>query len=218
VLVHEVIVDPRGPVDRLCGLGLGGNGGPPWPGGVDEDDLPADGGRQGADRAWQAFLRRFDIEHTFRFLKQHLGWTKPKLRDPAAADRWTWLVIAAYAQLWLARDRAADTRLPWQRPCDPGVSPPPASAGGFAASAGNSPSPPARRNPQGRAPGGPPAPGTSGLPPATTSARPSNARSPRRRPAGRKVKQKAKCAEVELAAAEPDFAGLAVKLAIGYQQ
>jgi hypothetical protein len=75
---------------------------------------------EGADRAWQAFLRRFDIEHTFRFLKQHLGWTKPKLRDPAAADRWTWLVIAAYAQLWLARDLAADTRLPWQRPCEPG--------------------------------------------------------------------------------------------------
>jgi hypothetical protein len=72
------------------------------------------------DRAWQAFLRRFDIEHTFRFLKQHLGWTKPKLRDPAAADRWTWLVIAAYAQLWLARHLAADNRLPWQRPCPPG--------------------------------------------------------------------------------------------------
>ena len=75
---------------------------------------------EGADRAWQAFLRRFDIEHTFRFLKQHLGWTRPKLRDPAAADRWTWLVIAAYAQLHLARDLAADTRLPWQRPCEPG--------------------------------------------------------------------------------------------------
>src|SRR5262249_11493751 len=26
------------------------------------------------DRCWQAFLRRFDIEHTFRFLKQVLGW------------------------------------------------------------------------------------------------------------------------------------------------
>ena len=50
------------------------------------------------DRCWQAFLRRFDIEHTFRFLKQVLGWTAPKLRDPAAADRWTWLTIAAYAQ------------------------------------------------------------------------------------------------------------------------
>jgi hypothetical protein len=72
------------------------------------------------NRAWQAFLRRFDIEHTFRFLKQQLGWTRPKLRDPAAADRWTWLIIAAYAQLHLARDLAADIRLPWQQPCPPG--------------------------------------------------------------------------------------------------
>ena len=51
------------------------------------------------DRTWQAFLRRFDIEHTFRFLKQVLGWTAPKLRDPAAADRWTWLILACYIQL-----------------------------------------------------------------------------------------------------------------------
>jgi hypothetical protein len=72
------------------------------------------------NRAWQAFHRRFDIEHTFRFLKQQLGWTRPKLRDPAAADRWTWIVIAAYAQLHLARDLAADIRLPWQQPCQPG--------------------------------------------------------------------------------------------------
>ena len=72
------------------------------------------------DSAWQAFLRRFDIEHTFRFLKQVLGWTRPKLRDPAAADRWTWLIIACYAQLRLARTLAEDLRLPWQRPCPPG--------------------------------------------------------------------------------------------------
>jgi CHAT domain-containing protein len=26
------------------------------------------------DRCWQAFLRRFDLEHTFRLLKQTLGW------------------------------------------------------------------------------------------------------------------------------------------------
>jgi DDE superfamily endonuclease len=69
---------------------------------------------------WQAFLRRFDIEHTFRFFKQVLGWTRPKLREPAAADRWTWLIIACYAQLRLARHLAADLRLPWQRPCPPG--------------------------------------------------------------------------------------------------
>ena len=72
------------------------------------------------DRTWQAFLRRFDLEHTFRFLKQVLGWTRPRLRDPAAADRWTWLVIAGYAQLYLARPLATDIRLPWQRPCPPG--------------------------------------------------------------------------------------------------
>ena len=72
------------------------------------------------NRAWRAFLRRFDIEHTFRYLKQAPGWTRPKLRDPAAADRWTWLVIAAYVQLHLARTLADDIRLPWQQPCAPG--------------------------------------------------------------------------------------------------
>ena len=75
------------------------------------------------DRAWQAFLRRFDIEHMFRFFKQVLGWTRPKLRDPAAADRWTWLILAGDAQLRLARHLAADIRLPWQRPAPPGPTP-----------------------------------------------------------------------------------------------
>jgi hypothetical protein len=72
------------------------------------------------DRCWQAFLRRFDLEHTFRLFKQVLGWTAPKIRDPQAADRWTWLIIAAYAQLRLARPLAADLRLPWERPAPPG--------------------------------------------------------------------------------------------------
>ena len=67
-------------------------------------------------RLWQAYLRRFDIEHTFRFIKSQLGWTRPLLRDPAAADRWTWLIIAAYDQLYLARPAAAAVRLPWQPP------------------------------------------------------------------------------------------------------
>jgi hypothetical protein len=72
------------------------------------------------NRTWQAYLRRFDLEHTFRFFKQVLGWTRPQLRDPAAAGRWTWLVIACYAQLRLARNLAAGIRLPWQPPCPPG--------------------------------------------------------------------------------------------------
>ena len=72
------------------------------------------------DRLWQAFLRRFDLEHTFRLFKQVLGWTAPKLRDPAAADRWTWLIITCHAQLRLARPLADDLRLPWERPAPPG--------------------------------------------------------------------------------------------------
>ena len=70
-------------------------------------------------RLWQAYLRRFDIEHCFRFLKQQLGWTAPMLRSPGAADRWTWLIIACWNQLWLARPLAAGLRLPWQRPLQP---------------------------------------------------------------------------------------------------
>jgi hypothetical protein len=72
------------------------------------------------DRLWQAFLRRFDLEHTFRLFKQVLGWTAPKIRDPHAADRWTWVIIAAHAQLRLARPLAADLRRPWERPAPPG--------------------------------------------------------------------------------------------------
>jgi hypothetical protein len=61
------------------------------------------------DLLWQAFLRRFDIEHTFRMLKQTLGRTSPKLRNPHAADRWTWLLLAAYTQLRLACGLAGAT-------------------------------------------------------------------------------------------------------------
>ncbi len=72
------------------------------------------------DRWWQAFLRRFDLEHTFRLLKQTLGWTRPRIRTPAAADRWTWLMIAAHTQLRLARPLAEDLRRPWEKPAPPG--------------------------------------------------------------------------------------------------
>jgi hypothetical protein len=75
---------------------------------------------QDVDLCWQAFLRRFDLEHTFRLFKQVLGWTAPKIRDPAAADRWTWLIITAHTQLRLARPLATDLRRPWERPAPPG--------------------------------------------------------------------------------------------------
>ena len=71
------------------------------------------------DLVWRAYIRRFDLEHTIRFCKQTLGWTMPRPRHPAQADRWTWLVLAAYTQLRLARAVVADQRLPWERPRPP---------------------------------------------------------------------------------------------------
>jgi DDE superfamily endonuclease len=68
------------------------------------------------DMAWRAYIRRFDLEHTYRFVKQVLGWTTPKIRTPEQADRWTWLIIAAYTQLRLARPLVGEHHLPWQQP------------------------------------------------------------------------------------------------------
>lgn len=62
------------------------------------------------------YQRRFAIEHAFRFLKQELGWTTIRPRSPLTADRWSWLLIAALWELWLARELVADQRLPWERP------------------------------------------------------------------------------------------------------
>ncbi|MGB9998724.1 NF041680 family putative transposase [Streptomyces pseudogriseolus] len=71
------------------------------------------------DRWWQSFLRRFDLEHTFRLMKQTLGWTAPKIRHADTADLWTWLVIAAHTQLRLARPLTEDLRRPWERRTEP---------------------------------------------------------------------------------------------------
>jgi hypothetical protein len=65
---------------------------------------------------WRAYVRRFDLEHTFRFVKQILNWTTPRVRHPEQADRWSWLVAAVYTELRLARPVAGDRRLPWERP------------------------------------------------------------------------------------------------------
>jgi DDE superfamily endonuclease len=96
---------------RVDHLPSGGEAKPVWLWWSGVDATPDD-----VDRCWQAFLRRFDIEHTFRLFKQTLGWTAPQLRDPRSADRWTWLVIAGYTQLRLARCLATDLRRPWEKP------------------------------------------------------------------------------------------------------
>jgi hypothetical protein len=60
-----------------------------WWAGADPPDL---------DLLWRSYVRRFDLEHTLRFLKQSRGWTTPRVRHPEQADRWTWLVVAVYTQ------------------------------------------------------------------------------------------------------------------------
>ena len=76
-------------------------------------------GKPDLDLLWKAYCRRFDVEHFVKFLKRTLGWTTPRVRHPEQADYWTWLVLAAYAQLVLARAVAEDRRLPWERPLPP---------------------------------------------------------------------------------------------------
>jgi len=68
---------------------------------------------------WRAYVHRFDLEHTYRFCKQTLNWTTPRVRHPEQADRWTWLVLLAYTQLRLARRTITDVHLPWERPQRP---------------------------------------------------------------------------------------------------
>jgi hypothetical protein len=81
---------------------------PPGPDGPGlPDDLPL---------CWTWYGQRFSIEHGFRFSKAALGWTTVRPRDPAAADRWTWLLALVWWQLWLARALVGDQRLPWERP------------------------------------------------------------------------------------------------------
>ena len=107
------------------------------------------------DFLWRAYLRRYDIEQLFRFLKQTLNWTTPQIRTPKQADRWTWLLLAAYAQLRLARAVVADERLPWQRPQGPARLTPARVQRGFVTLLLALGTPAAAPKPCGRSPGRP---------------------------------------------------------------
>jgi hypothetical protein len=107
------------------------------------------------DLAWRAYVHRFDLEHTIRFCKQALGWATPRPRHPAQADRWTWLVLAGYAQLRLARQLTVDQRLPWERPRPPRRLSPYRVRRGFPRLLCALGSPAAAPKPAGRSPGRP---------------------------------------------------------------
>jgi hypothetical protein len=71
---------------------------------------------------WQQYLRRFAIDHWYRFAKQRLHWTLPQLSTPEASQRWSDLMPLLSWQLWLARTEVQDSPLPWQKP-SPNLSP-----------------------------------------------------------------------------------------------
>lgn len=107
------------------------------------------------DLLWRAYCRRFDVEHFVRFLKGTLGWTVPRVRHPEQADRWTWLVLAAYAQLVLARAVVEDRRLPRERRLAPRSLTPVRVLRGFATLLPMVGTPASAPKPCGRSPGRP---------------------------------------------------------------
>src|SRR5207245_1151702 len=49
------------------------------------------------------YKRRYSVEHTYRFGKQALLWSQPRLRRPEQFERWTQIVALVHNQLVLAR-------------------------------------------------------------------------------------------------------------------
>jgi hypothetical protein len=64
---------------------------------------------------YHAYGRRYDLEHFFRFGKQHLSLSDFQTPDTQREEAWWQVVHIAYAQLWLARDVAEVLPRPWER-------------------------------------------------------------------------------------------------------
>jgi hypothetical protein len=70
----------------------------------------------------QRYGLRFSEEHLFRFLKQDLLWLDARVRTPEQFLRWSWIVMLAFLQLYLARELGQHALLPWEakgRPVTP---------------------------------------------------------------------------------------------------
>ena len=65
---------------------------------------------------WRKYLRRFAVDHWYRFIKQRLHWTVPHLSTPQQCERWSDLMPIMTWELWLARDLVSQHHLPWQKP------------------------------------------------------------------------------------------------------
>jgi hypothetical protein len=64
---------------------------------------------------WKRYLRRYAVDHWYRFAKQRLHWTLPMFSTPEQGERWSDLMPLITWQLWLARPIGVDKPLPWQK-------------------------------------------------------------------------------------------------------
>jgi len=64
---------------------------------------------------WWLYLRRFAVDHWYRFAKQRQHWTRPSFATPEQAERWSDLMPLLTWELWLARPLVADRPRPWQK-------------------------------------------------------------------------------------------------------
>ncbi len=72
-------------------------------------------GELAAVEAWEAYAQRYDLEHYFRFGKQHLLLAAYQTPDVEHEENWLTLVQLATVQLWLARELSESQRRPWER-------------------------------------------------------------------------------------------------------
>jgi len=64
---------------------------------------------------WEAYRRRYDVEHFFRFGKQRLLMTAYQTPEVQHEENWWQIAQLAYVQLWLARYLAEAMPRPWER-------------------------------------------------------------------------------------------------------
>jgi hypothetical protein len=64
---------------------------------------------------WRRYLRRYAVDHWYRFAKQRLHWTLPMFATPEQGERWSDLMPFLTWELWLARSLGVDRPLPWQK-------------------------------------------------------------------------------------------------------
>src|SRR2546425_813721 len=68
------------------------------------------------------YRRRYSHEHGYRFDKQNVLWTQPRLRTPEQFERWSQIVAIVHNHLLLARPEVQAELRPWetsQRPASP---------------------------------------------------------------------------------------------------